>query len=75
MQADTARMLLGSISTALTLAADNECKLVALEKLLKDQNPALFEAYSKNLEILRRNPPTEILPIGFANLQSKLVQD
>ena len=53
MQVDTARMLLDSIATALNLASDNQCKLVALEKLLKDQNPELFEAYTKNLETLR----------------------
>ena len=75
MQVDTARMLLDSIATALNLASDNQCKLVALEKLLKDQNPELFEAYTKNLETLRRNPPTSISLAGFANLQTKLVQD
>jgi len=75
MKLETAKTLLETIATALNVAADNQCKLLALEKSLKDHNPSLYEAYSKNLETVRRNPPLSILPVGFANLQEKLVQD
>lgn len=75
MQLDTAKMLLETIANALNIAVDSQNKLLAFEKTLKDRDLALFQEYEKNLEIVRQNPPTVILPLGFANLQSKLVQD
>jgi hypothetical protein len=75
MKQETAKILLETIATALTVALESKSKLLALEKTLKDHNPTLFEAYSKNLEIVLRNPPIAIWPSGFANLQAKLVQE
>ena len=75
MQPETAKMLLETIATALSIAVEDRGKLLALEKTLKDHDLNLFEAYLRNLEIIRRNPTIAIWPEGFANLQAKLVQE
>lgn len=75
MKVETAKMLMDTIANALNLAIENQNKPLALEKTLKDRNPELFREYAKNLENVRKNPPTSLNVLGFANLQSKLVQD
>jgi hypothetical protein len=75
MQTETARMLTKSVADATAIAIDNRNKLVALEAALQKYEPNLFQSYLKTLEEVRGNPPTSLSAEGFANLQSKLVQD
>jgi hypothetical protein len=75
MQTETASMLIHAIADATGIAIDNRNKLVALEDALREHTPDLFQTYVKKLEQVRRNPPTSLSFGGFANLQSKLVQN
>jgi hypothetical protein len=75
MQLDAARLLVDILANNLSLAIDNQNKITALEKALKARNPTLFHEYSQTLEEVRQNPPKVALPLEFATLQSKLIQN
>ena len=75
MQAETARMLVDAIANALGIAIDNRNKITALEAVFQKRDPSLFQEYVATLDAVRRNPPTVLSELGFANLQSKLVQE
>jgi hypothetical protein len=75
MQLEIAQMLTDAIANATAIAIDNRNKLAALEIALQKYEPNLFQGYLKDLEEVRRRPPTLLSPEGFANLQAKLVQD
>ena len=75
MQLDAARLLVDILASNLSIAIDNPNKIAALEKALKKKDPVLFHEYSQTLEEVRQNPRTVALPIEFATLQSKLIQN
>jgi hypothetical protein len=74
MQTETAKALIEALANNLVIAIDNRNKLTALEALLQEREPELFERYSKILEKVRQNPPTSVSIEGFARLQEKLAQ-
>ncbi len=74
MQTEAAKALIESIVNVLSIAIDNRNKIAALELALQKYEPNMFQAYLKNLEEIRKNPPTSISAAGFASLQEKLVR-
>ena len=56
MKSETAKVLVETISHALGIAVDNRNKITALESLIHDKNPALFQEYTECLERVRKHP-------------------
>jgi hypothetical protein len=75
MRSETAKVLVETISHALAIAVDNRNKITALESLIRDKNPILFQEYTKYLEKVRDHPPTQIFVSGLEALHTKLAQD
>ena len=75
MQAETAKMLVESISSVLAIAIDNRNKITALEIVLRKHDYNLNQEYEETLAKVRRNAPTVASPLAFSNLQSKLAQE
>jgi len=75
VKSETAKVLVETISHALGIAVDNRNKITALESLIHDKNPALFQEYTECLERVRKHPPTQIFVSGLEALHTKLAQD
>jgi hypothetical protein len=75
MNIKTAQLLTEAVEKATNLAIENQNKIVALEKTLQEHDSNLFQAYSKILDEIRRNPPTSLFPPGFLKLELELVRD
>ena len=75
MHTETARMLTEAIADATRIAIDNHNRLLAFEKCLQQNSRDLFQIYLNTLALIRHNPPASVAHGGFANLQSKCIQD
>ncbi len=72
MTLETAQALIGSIATALQGAVDAQNKLLALEKAIQRYELNLYQAYLKNLEEIRKNPPTSLSLEGSRTFKQNL---
>jgi hypothetical protein len=75
MQSETAKILTDAVMNATDIAIDNRNKLTALELLLQERDPNLFQDYLDALQKVRNNPPTSLVPAVFSKIQSMLAQD
>jgi hypothetical protein len=75
MRAETAQSLILAIGNAAKLAIDTRNKITALERVLEKEQPALYSAYQKELEKVRKDPVLTISLEGLSSLQGALVQD
>lgn len=75
MNIKTAQLLTEAVERATNLAIESQNKIMALEKTLQEHDSNLFQAYSKILDEIRRNPPTLLFPPGFLKLELELVRD
>jgi hypothetical protein len=70
MEKETARDLLQMIVDAANVGIRAQTKLLALEKVLKDRDPALYESYEK--ELRTQQSTTVLNPAGVGSLLEKL---
>jgi hypothetical protein len=75
MNSDAAKVLVETITHALSIAIDSRNKITALERLIQKKNPTLFDEYTELLEKVRDRPPTQIFASGLEALHTKLIQD
>lgn len=75
MQKDTARTLLQTIADTTSYNFDVQHKLIALEKVLEEYEPEIFNAYNKELQAIRKQPPFSVNPDLFSSLQKRLAED
>jgi ABC-type xylose transport system substrate-binding protein len=75
MKQEAIDALMGALSAALIAAAENHIKLIALEKAIEKQNPALYASYKEETERLAMQRAHEQNLSILDNVRAKLRQD
>ena len=75
MDKDTVDLLMQFLGNLLKSVAENDVKLVALESMLEQHSPEIYQEYQDQMVALRRRGAGAINLAAFSNLQSKLLQE
>jgi len=67
------KQLIQVIADNMAMTFDAQYKIMALENVLKEYRPELFEPYRKELEQIKRNPPFSVSVAGLSGLLERLV--
>jgi len=70
----TTTLLMNILTEAVGFAAENRLRLIALENVLRQQNPPLYGAYEKEIETLRSQKVCELDCAALDRLHNRLLQ-
>jgi hypothetical protein len=70
----TTTLLMNILTEAVGFAAENRLRLIALENVLRQQNPPLYGAYAKETETLRSQKVCELDRAALDRLHNRLLQ-
>ena len=74
MNKDAVEALLQTLGDLLGRSLQLEAKITAIEKTLKEKEPALHDAYVRKLESLRSDRGYDMAILGLEGVRRKLLQ-